>query len=323
MPDYGIINDRSPHIIADLCELICLCEATSVSRGDIESYINTKGGAGLLTELSASDDTQTNERIQALTEDAFQHLIYRQNAFKHWYPYVVSHDVIEVKDSYTDHHRIYASLLIQSRLKMLPRADRFRLASEFEALCREALPGLLPAWRIYHFGANGRDRHLFGHKLKDALRVLAGKLKDGIIEKRVNELSEHDVGDAGIDLVGMYEWQDDAESIATYFCQCAAQQTGWPEKRFEASPLSLERYFSFFHKPGTVLMIPVCYRIPSGQWLGSDGHQSILVDRLRLVELMDNLIDGGAKGIEAFLATVSQPIEPGAFLQSLDTQAAA
>lgn len=124
MPDYGVINDRSPHIVADLCEIIALFENTPISRGDIESFVTAKGGEGLFRELDAANDAETNERIQALTEDAFQHLRYRQIAFGRWYPFVVEHDVIELKAEYDDYHRVYAALLSQSRLKMFDRPDR-------------------------------------------------------------------------------------------------------------------------------------------------------------------------------------------------------
>ena len=97
MPDYGVINDRSPHIVADLCEIIALFENTPISRGDIESFVTAKGGEGLFRELDAANDAETNERIQALTEDAFQHLRYRQIAFGRWYPFVVEHDVSVVR----------------------------------------------------------------------------------------------------------------------------------------------------------------------------------------------------------------------------------
>lgn len=313
MPDYGVINDRSPHIVADLCEIIALFENTPVSRGDIESFITTKGGEGLFQELNAANDAETNERIQALTEDAFQHLRYRQTAFGRWYPFSVEHDVIELKADYDDYHRVYVAFLSQSRLKMFERPYRARAAAEFEALCREALPGLFPAWNIYHFGAGGLHRPQFGNKLKDALRVLADKTKDKLILDHVNELSEQNVGDAGIDLVALYEWNDAAAAVPSVFCQCAAQQEGWPEKRFEANPLSLERFFSFFHKPATILFIPICYRVPTGGWIGSDAHQSILIDRLRLTELLDRRLDEGARVVADFVAVMAATIEPGAF----------
>ncbi|MGW8142293.1 hypothetical protein [Sphingomonas zeae] len=239
------------------------------------------------------------------------------------YPFVVEHDVIELKAEYDDYHRVYAALLSQSRLKMFDRPDRARAAAEFEALCREALPGLYPAWNVYHFGAGGLDRPQFGNKLKDALKALADKTRDKLILDHVNELSEQNVGDAGIDLVALYEWKDAAAAVPSVFCQCAAQQEGWPEKRFEASPWSLERFFNFFHKPATVLFIPICYRVPTGRWVGSDAHQSILIDRLRLTELLDRRLDGGDRTIADIVAVMAAPIELGAFLADQAQQQAA
>jgi hypothetical protein len=313
MSNYGIINDRSPHIIADLCEIICFCELISVSRGDIESFIQSRGGAGLMQELIADNDTETNERIQRLTEDAFQHLLYRAKAFGNWYPFTVNHDVLDVKEPATDRHKIYAILLIDSRLKMLPGADRIRCAAEFEVLCYRALPALLPNWKTYHFGKGGLDRDAFGQKLNQALPALAGILKDDVLLHHVAELSDHNTGDAGIDLVALYEWKDGARGVPAYLGQCAAQQKGWPEKKYESSPHSLERYMSFFHKPGTILFIPVCYHGPDGKWVDTEAFQTILVDRLRLIELLEQRLSDGRLNLTELLADIAVVPEPGTF----------
>jgi hypothetical protein len=308
-----MINDRSPHIIADLCEIICFFEAITVSRGDIESFIQSKGGAGLMQELTADNDTETNERIQRLTEDAFQHLVYRSRAFADWYPFVVNHDVLELKDAVGDKHKIYAIFLIDSRLKMLPLADRIRCAAEFEVLCYRALPALLPNWKTYHFGKGGLDRGKFGQKIKEALPALADLLRDDVLMNNVAELKERDTGDAGIDLVSVYEWRDGARGVPAYLGQCAAQQENWPEKKYEAHGLELDRFIHLFHKPGTILFIPLCYHGPDGKWVDTVAFQTILVDRLRLVELIEIRLADGGLSMTDLLAIVAVEPEPGAF----------
>lgn len=314
MLNYGLINDRSPHIMADLCEIICYFEAIEVSRGDIERFVTTKGGEGLLSELADEGGAEANDKLQKFSEDAFLHLTYRQTAFGEWYPFEVEHDVIELKGELTEKHKIYVSLLADSRLKMFARPKRILFASEFESLCREALYGLFPAWKIYHFGSGGADRHLFGNKLKEALRKLGELIKDDVHERRVSKLPEQDTGDGGIDLIALREWGDPAESLAVYFAQCAAQQTGWPEKRFEAHSITHEKYFNFFHRPGNILFIPLCYRGPNGKWIGDDGHQTVLIDRLRLTQLYDaELATGGDIG--DILAVISEPFAPGSMQQ--------
>lgn len=321
--DYGIINDRSPHIIADLCEIISFFEAIPVSRGDIESFIATKGGEGLLHTLLAEGDTERNEKVQRLTEDAFRHLSYRSTAFGQWYPFAVNHDVIELKEAYESRHKIYITLLLNSRLKMLPRPDRIRQAREFEVLCHAAIPALFPLWQNYHFGAGGADRNAFGNRLMDALPALASVLKETILPDALAELSPHDVGDGGIDLVSVYEWNDHAPARPAYFGQCAAQQENWPEKRFEAHAVTHERFFSFFHKPGTMLFIPVCYRGTDGLWIDSAAHGTILIDRLRLTALFEARLGAGELSLIEILAFISVHPEPGSFVQVEENQAAA
>jgi hypothetical protein len=47
---------------------------------------------------------------------------------------------------------------------------------------------------------------------------------------------------------------DAAPGCTVYFAQCAAQQTGWPEKKFEAHPVEQSKHISFFHNPGNLLL---------------------------------------------------------------------
>lgn len=313
MDAYGIINDKAPHIVADLCEIICYFEDSPVSRGDIEEFINVKGGEGLLKQLVTEGGAETNERIQKFTEDAFKHLLYRQAAFGDWYPFRAEHDVLELCTPQTAKHKIYAALLADSRLKMFPQDQRAALAAEFEALCREAAAGLFPTWTIYHFGVGGADRATFGNKLKDALPALGAKIRDSVIQRRINELSDHNVGDGGIDLVAISEWSDPAEAVPVYFAQCAAQQENWPEKKFEAHPLTHEKYFNFFHKPGSIMFIPICYRGPDGLWIDSAGHQNILIDRLRIIQLFQRQIDDNSKTVEQLVEVIANPLATGLF----------
>ena len=300
--NYGLINDRSPHLIADLCEIICYFEKREVSRGDLESILSEKGGAGLLSDLKLDslDSAETNDKFQALSEEVFRHLVYRIKAFGEWYPFVIEADVLNPGEEITKKQRIYAALLAFSRLKMFTVVQRGGFAKDFELLCVEASLGFTATWKVIHFGSGGRDRHLFGDKLKDALFALSERLREYPIEKEINALSEHNVGDAGIDIVIYKDWDDYARAIPTYFAQCAAQQTNWPAKRFEASPLNLEKYFSFFHKPGTILFIPLCFRGTDGLWLDSSGHQTIIIDRKRLLDLIKNRITLGGDEKEIF-----------------------
>src|SRR5689334_10729001 len=108
MKNYGVINDRSPHLIADLSEIICYFEEAVVSRSDIESFIQQQGGAGLLADLEVDGEStaEANGRVQQLSEEAFRHLTYRQTAFGHWYPFVANHDTLELRADLTDRHKL-------------------------------------------------------------------------------------------------------------------------------------------------------------------------------------------------------------------------
>ena len=309
--DYGVINDRAPHLVADLGEIIGFFENEEISRGDIESLLSQRGGHDLLADLDVGVDSATKgERFQALSEEAFRHFRYRKLSFGCWYPFEIDGDVLVPTSEITGRHKIYAALSAFSRMKMFSGTDQNRYAAEFERLCVEAVSGFAKDWEVVHFGKGGKDRPVFGKKLKDALRALARKLREETVESEIGRLAETNTGDGGIDIVIYRQWSDAARAVPCYFAQCAARQTGWPEKRLEASALNLEKYFNFFHKPGNILFIPLCFRDVDGTWVNSGGHQTILVDRQRLIELLDARLRD-EEDTEAFLAGISMPFDLG------------
>lgn len=304
---YGVINDRSPHLIADLFEIVAIFENREVSRGDIETYLANEAGKGLVEELEGeaghgASTAEVNEKFQRLSEEVFLHLQYRQVAFGDWYPFTAEADVLTPNLPLSDKTKLYVSLLVYSRLKMVSNSNRSIFAAKFEALSVEAVKGLFPNWDVYRFGKGGADRAVFGNKLSAAIRVLATKLKDTVDETYIAEIDARDTGDAGIDIVAVNELADIARGVPAFFGQCAAQQLTWPEKKFEASAKSIGQYIHFFHDPGTMLIIPVFYRNPDGKWVKSDGWNSILIDRLRLIKLLDTL--PGTDPLAAAVATI-------------------
>ncbi|MFG6592869.1 hypothetical protein [Sulfitobacter sp. 1A12157] len=310
--DYGLIEDRAPHLVADLCEIIAFFENREVSRGDIEGFLYEKGAKGLLDDLDLEnlDSASANAKFQKLSEDVFRHLTYRTKAIGEWYPFIVEADILVPIDAPTERHKVYAALVAFSRLKMFDQARVTQFAADFEVLCYEAAVAFAIDWKVIHFGVGGRDRAHYGNKLKESLSVLATTLREDTNAKALAKISENNTGDAGIDIIVYRDWDDPAQGMPSYFGQCAAQQLGWPKKKFEASALNLERYFSFFHKPGTLMFIPVCYRGLDGHWLDYDGHQTIIVDRNRIIELLETRI-GLAQDEEAVLNLVPKPFELG------------
>lgn len=293
--DYGALNDKSPHILADLLEIKCLNESRPIARGDIETIVGLDGGHNLQRELrieekavNTGSSAEQNARVQRLSEDVFSHLSYRARAFQKWYPFTVNADVIETSAALSDRQKIYALLLSCSRLKMFSQSARSVLASRFEALSVEALKGLCFGWDVIHFGMNGKDRPRFGTKLKVAIAKLASQLKDTALPIEIDAIPDNDHGDGGIDIVIANTLGDDAQGCPCYLVQCAARQDTWPEKKLEAHSLgNIGRWIHFFHNPGTFLAIPLCYRGPDGKWVDTIAFSTVLFDRLRLIKLLD------------------------------------
>jgi hypothetical protein len=186
--------------------------------------------------------------------------------------------------------------------------NRSLFAAKFEVMCVEAVKGLSPSWSVLHFGKGGADRAPFGKKTKVALRALTKKLKDEPIERSIANLSEKDTGDAGIDIVVVQDFLDYAPGIPVYLGQCAAHQDGWPEKRFEAHSISISQYIRFFHPPDSLLLIPLAYRNPDGDWVEEGSYGTVLLDRLRIVQLID--AQKSEEAISRVVATIPAGLIP-------------
>lgn len=287
---YGLINDRSPHIIADLAEIICWHERQDLSLSDIEQILTQYGGDGLWTEIrqnTSTDSAEVNGRTQSLAEEIFRHFRYRQDLLKDWYPYKIDADIISLLPNATPKHSVYRALLSYSRLKMFDRTSIDRFAKDFETLCVHVAKQIAPGWDVFHLGKGGADRAKFGQRLKDVYRHLASITYDPPMPGDIEAIPDRNTGDGGLDIILMRQWQDQARGLPMYLAQCAAQATGWPEKIYESHSISHEYYINFHHKPGAILFIPVLYRDLSGQWIDNyHSSQVILIDRLRIIELL-------------------------------------
>lgn len=310
--NYGQIDERAPTLVADLAEIMAYFENREISRGDVEGMLFSKGGQGLLDELQldALDSATANEKFQKLSEDVFLHLRYRKKSFASWYPFDLDGDVLVPQDKITPEQEVYIALTGFSRLKMFSNQDISKFAADFEILCYEAAQGFADGWDVLHMGVGGKHRAQFGTKLKKSLFSLGEKLGEDLVLAAIEELPENNLGNAGLDILIYKNLDDSAKGSPIYFAQCAAQQTGWPKKKFEASAMNFERYFSFFHKPGTIIFIPVSHRNLDGNWLNRDGHNAIVFDRHRIIALLRERIKKSNNN-QNILASVPRPFKLG------------
>ena len=100
----------------------------------------------------------------------------------------------------------------------------------------------------------------------------------------INQLSTS--GDAGLDLVGIGNFNDKAISNLVIFGQCGAQETNWPSKTLEGHQIHLSNYFHMQPSYTNYMLIPLSYRDSNGSFVNSNKlGGTLLLDRKRILDL--------------------------------------
>lgn len=297
--EIGELHPNSPHLFADLAELLLLVGyngRTRLHANDLETllteHIINADEIDEEEELDSAEvsSAERNSRHDRQIEDVLTHLAYRDSAFGDWYPFDVAGGTLEVRSALTDSHRLYRLLLACSRLRSFGRSGLpQRWSKAFTLVARAALIGLAPSTATSRiFDANSDDRHnYYGTDLRHALRKMGNDL--GVIHINEAECDKSESsGDGGFDLIANLHFDDGAATAYAILGQCGAQETDWPKKTLEAHALNCRSYFQIQFDYPSVMFTPVCYRTATGEWVNNKSANGILLaDRQRILHLID------------------------------------
>ncbi|MGZ8218908.1 hypothetical protein [Methylomagnum sp.] len=299
--NIGEIHPNSPHLFADLAELLLL-----IGYGG-RNWIHKNDLLALRTSASTSleeidqetaimegleSNARRHDRLETQLEDVWTQLEYRSGAMKHFYPFVVRGDKLLLLDQLNIKHRSYRLLVACSRLRSFAKKGiPQRWAKSFTLISRLALHGLMPPHAsIRIFDANSEDRReYYSTDLRDALVKLGIDLCAFKIDKEECRKVPAQ-GDGGIDLVATIDFSDGAAGTFAIIGQCGAQETGWPSKTLEATPVRFRNFFSIPFDWPSIMFTPVCYRNSNGEWVDNQSTNGILLaDRLRILSLLEKM----------------------------------
>lgn len=323
----GSVSLTRTHLLADLVELVLLLGDSNrdfIARGDVAGLVGKapveldelddeeeqddsqadgglafepEGVVGLETMVEPSD-TNENSKIDAVLDLLWEHFSYRVGAFLNFYPFYVDGDKIYVRKNLSIYQRVYVFLLACSRLKSFKgvfplKGVRQFWAALFTKACRDALKGLFPmGMGVRIFDANSDDRQsYYGTNLRDALVRLGADLGASFVNHAAIK-KESASGDAGLDLVAIYSFSDNASGALVAMGQCGAQGEGWSDKTLEAHSDKYRSFFGFSYPWTPLMFAPVCYRDTAGAWEKERFASGVLLlDRLRILKLISLQID--------------------------------
>ncbi|MBX7109548.1 MAG: hypothetical protein K1X61_12930 [Chitinophagales bacterium] len=237
-----------------------------------------------------SDNPALRDKISSKINYYFTLLKSRQKHFGDDYPFVVSNNDITIKVELTISQTLYLILLCSSLLRLATKSGLNRLGHHFEELCGPAFKKLTP---------NNTQNIFFGSGAGEYLTPsISGKFYDKVLElcnllhvaPRTNFTEEnsglHNVGDGGLDWVGVYNFTDNQFSQPTFFGQCACG-TDWITKEFDAHESKWSKYVQFENGYLTYHFVPRHLRDESLAWFNPlDIYDVVLIDRYRMIELL-------------------------------------
>lgn len=255
-------------------------EATDIGEHDFEPEDEP--------EVFEAPLADKDERFSAL---CFRHLRWRREAFADAWPFRIDEHAQEIKlrTPLTSMHLLYLQFLLSSSLSYCPQKRWRDLTGRFERVSLEIFRHLMPKGSEVHaFGAAENQRykgHLFAR-----LQQLTRDVRGSLLVKQ-HHFAKNDSGDGGLDLVAWHHLGDDREGIPVAFAQCGCTATGWPNKMLEASPARLGGNLNTRHKWATYYFMPLDLSDQQDgkmDWqMLSDIGETIVIDRLRLIRLVD------------------------------------
>jgi hypothetical protein len=289
------------HTWADYVELLCLFNIDREISKDVlidrfregrdtgetiddetdEDPDTLKSGDTAASEESVPSD----ETLDTMAEDLFRHLKYREGAFGKTYPFAIdmSRRRIVLRRT-TGVGRLYLFLLIASNLRYFATLTP-QITRDFEVLSKLALQKLLPANGLVHLFHGAGQSGRFKGKLFTKLSVLASDLFESMTVG-ADDFDKNDVGDGGLDVVAWVPMNDDSPGVLLCFAQCACTDK-WVKKQRE--PMAVQQVMTLKAQPVYLTFIPFCFRTPTGGWFYAHSVGTVLLDRLRLINLLVGL----------------------------------
>lgn len=282
------------YVWADFIELLCLANIDGqLSKADLLDRVCERVdnlGEGDYSwqedgELERSD--HTDKWIQRVN-DWFKHLEYRQGAFANSYPFQLSDhsSVLNLKTSIKSAQKLYLLFLFASSLRHFSQQQRSKITSIFELVSLHALKTYLPEEsNSYMFGTHPLNNDRYTGKKWNKINKLAADIHEQVL-CRETDFEIADTGDGGLDLVAWHSFADSARGFLLLFGQCKCAQD-WVEGQAETSLDRWDKRISFTVPPVRMTFIPFCFRAVDGNWYKYDDvHKTILVDRVRLMQLL-------------------------------------
>lgn len=267
-----------------------------IDQDDLETLLTALDNDDEIIEDEIVDPSDDNaaltDRIASKVNTYFDFLKARQDNFGDDYPFIISasNNEITLREGLSTTQKLYIILLCSSLLRLATRSGLNRLGHHFEELCAPVFKKLTPENTQNIFFGSGAGTTI-GTTITGTFHSKVLQLCDLLhVSPRTNFTPQnagiHNVGDGGLDWVGVFDFEDSQLSQPTFFGQCACG-SDWIDKEFDAHISKWKNYIQFSNGYLTYHFVPRHLRDESLSWDNPlNIYDVVLIDRFRIICLL-------------------------------------
>jgi len=281
-------TDKNSHLYADWVEWLCLRDG-SYTPEDLKTQLQ------LLEDLDGGVDQSidADEKYESIATDTFRQLQYRHDTFADAYPF-------DLKDSgttldkleLTPNRRVYLALLLASSSRWFEQSDQSKIRQNFETLTLEAAQvWLADGFEVQLFGTSASPGATFSGSFGNRVEKLASIL--GLPTTQRFNPSQHNVGDGGLDVVAWPKGTIGTGADDLRIFIQAATGLNFLTKQTDMQHDKWRNWIEFHGRAAEVLSIPYCFRNSDGSWCDDQLLTTTLLDRVRLVPMLSEVVTPG------------------------------
>lgn len=281
VPDY---SSHLEHLYADYIELIALFSNKSfVTASDVLDRLKDEGKLRKTNNQDIITVSEENDNNEAWINLIFKVIEERSNLFGSDYPFDYLNNRLIFTETLTIKHEIYIFLLISSNLQQFNKV-KSSLTTDFEVISYFALKNYLPLQAVVkQFG----KRSDYIGNAKEKIRDLAKDLKVEVREHEIENISDRNNQERGLDVIGWIPFGDRCPNIITVLAQCACGKD-WISKHHDTKRYT--HYLKFYRlKPFHAIFIPYALIGKDGgsKFYRSDDVEdgTLVFERKRILEL--------------------------------------
>lgn len=287
-PNY---STNLKNLYSDYIELISLFSNDSfVTIADIQDRLVDLGIEGDDDEDTASPEigSKSSEKADELenrVRELFLLVEERYYLYGEDYPFSYKEGRIKLKENLTFKNKLYLIFLIASNLDHFSKLQSI-ITTEFETISFFVLKEFLPGKAIIK--KFGKDSDYTGNA-KKKIRDLARDLNLEIDEYEINQISDRNNQERGLDIIGWIPFNDLCSNMLIILAQCACGKH-WFGKQHDTT--RFESYYHFYKsKPNHTLFIPYSLiNTKANKFYQSDEviKDRLVFERRRLIEFFND-----------------------------------